>query len=122
MKKLILKTLALLFAVTLSLVGTTQAGWFGSDDKAEKAETKTESPVSVAPDANLPAGEELSLSGTIDENSRFIDEQGEIFNLADNDKGMEVKALTGQKVEIKGTVMEAEGEKTVEVTEYSIIE
>ena len=119
MKKLILSTLALLITVTLSLVGTTNAGWFGSD---EKAETTSESAASATPEGEIAAGEELSLSGTIDENSQFVDELGEIYNLANNDKGMEIKSLTGQKVEIKGTVMEAEGQKTVEVTEYNIIQ
>ena len=62
------------------------------------------------------------MSGSIDENSQFVDKKGEIFNLANNDKGMEVKSLTGKQIEIKGTVMERAGMKIVDVKEYKVLE
>jgi len=102
-------TMALLFALTVALVGTGSAGMFGSD----KAETESEQAI---------LGEQFTLSGTIDANSQFIDDQGTVFTLADNEKSLEVKSLQGQKVEIKGTVMEEAGQKTVAVTEYTILE
>lgn len=118
MKNFLFYTMAFLFAVTLSLAGTSNAGFFGSDEevkpKPEAAATATEQ--------LKPAGEPLTLSGTIDESSRFVADGGQIYNLSDTDKGLEVKTLSGQKVEIKGTVMEEAGQKTVEVKEYSIIE
>jgi hypothetical protein len=113
MKKLLMTTMALMFAVTVALVGTGSAGMFGSD----KAETES----GAATEQAIPAGEQLILSGTIDANSRFVDDRGEVFALADNEKSMEVKSLQGQKVEIKGTVMEKAGQKTVEVIEYNIL-
>ncbi|MGB3211665.1 MAG: hypothetical protein WBB19_13260 [Desulforhopalus sp.] len=107
MKKFIALAMAVLFVSTLSLVGTVNAGWFGTD--------------AVASEAAAPAGEELILSGTIDENSQLVNEQGEIFNLANNEKGMEVMSMNGMKVEIKGTVMEKDGQKVVEVIEYNVL-
>ncbi|MCP4340474.1 MAG: hypothetical protein GY799_16690 [Desulfobulbaceae bacterium] len=132
MKKSMVYTMTLLLASTLSFVGTSNAGWFGSGDKAkeksevvspavsDQAEPATEEVIAAAEQA-MPAGEQLILSGTIDENSQFVDEQGEIFTLANNDKGLEVKSMSGMKVEIKGTVMEKEGQKTVEVIDYNIL-
>jgi hypothetical protein len=113
MKKLLMTTMALMFALTVALVGTGSAGMFGSD----KAEPES----GAATEQATPAGEQLTLSGTIDANSRFVDDKGEVFALANNEKSMEVKSLQGQKVEIKGTVMEEAGQKTVEVTEYNIL-
>jgi hypothetical protein len=119
-----------LFAVTLSVAGISNASWFGSDDKAETKSESTAPAASVKSDAAspaasdevLPADKQLTLSGTIDENSQFVDKKGEIFNLANNDKGMEVKSLTGKQIEIKGTVMERAGLKIVDVKEYKILE
>jgi hypothetical protein len=109
MKKIMMTTMALVFALTVALVGTGSAGIFSSD----KAETESDQAV---------LGEQLTLSGTIDANSQFVDDQGQVFALADNEKSLEVKSLQGQKVEIKGTVMEEAGQKTVVVTEYTIQE
>jgi hypothetical protein len=145
MKKSMVYTMTLLLASTLSFVGTSNAGWFGSDKAKEKSDVvspavseqaqpateqviaasdqvkpATEEVIAAAEQA-MPAGEQLILSGTIDENSQFVDEQGEIFTLANNDKGLEVKSMSGMKVEIKGTVMEKEGQKTVEVIDYNIL-
>ncbi len=104
--------MALMF--TMALVGTANAGIFSSDkDKSDKSGAATEQA--------MPAGEQLSMSGTIDANSRFVGDNGEVFTLADNEKSMEVKALQGQKLEIKGTVMEEGGQKTVKVTDYNIV-
>lgn len=98
MKKFIIFMMAVMFVSTLSLVGMGNA--------AQQA---------------TPAGEQLVLSGMIDENSQFVDDKGEIFNLASNEKSMEVKSMNGMKVEIRGTVMEEEGKKTIEVTDYNIL-
>lgn len=130
MKTLITYMTTVLFAVTLSLAGISNASWFGSDDKAETKSESAAPAASVKPDAAspaasdkiMPADKQLTLSGTIDENSQFIDKKGEIFNLVNNDKGMEVKSLAGKQIEIKGTVMEREGLKIVEVKEYKILE
>lgn len=102
-----------LFVSTLALVGTVNAGWFQSDAVAAQQD--------AAAEQAMPAGKQLILSGMINDNSQFVDEKGDIFNLANNDKGMEVKVMNGMKVEIKGTVMEQEGEKVVEIIEYNIL-
>jgi hypothetical protein len=128
MKKLLGYMTTIVFAVTLAFMGNSSAGWFGSDDK-KKTETESSGPPAIeTPAASteaekaLPEGKLITLSGSIDESNRFVSESGEAFDLSDSERGMEVKALTGKKVEIKGTVMEEEGKKTVEVTEYNILE
>lgn len=119
MKKVLWYTIALVFAGTLALFGTSSAGIYGSDDEPE---AKSPAAPPAATEEALPAGEAVTLSGTIDENSNFVADTGDSYALSDNDKSTELKALTGKKVEIKGTVMEEEGKKSVEVTEYNILE
>jgi len=130
MKKLITYLMTVLFAVTLTLVGTSNASWFGSDDKAEAksdsgtpaASAKIDAASPAAPARVMPADKPLTLSGAIDENSQFVDKRGEIFNLVDNVKGIEAKSCIGKQIEIKGTVTGKAGTKIVEVKQYKILE
>ena len=65
----------------------------------------------------------ITVSGTINEENQLIDAQGKAFELSDStEEGLEVKALIGQKVELKGTVLDESGQKTMEVREYKILE
>ncbi|GAB6094983.1 hypothetical protein JCM14469_12350 [Desulfatiferula olefinivorans] len=65
----------------------------------------------------------ITISGTINESNQLIDLQGKAFELSDNtDEGLEVKALVGQKVELKGTVLDEEGQQIMEVLEYRLLE
>lgn len=107
MNKVMKYTLTALFVSTLTLAGT--------------AVTTLNATQQADPAVEQAAATEQVLRGTIDANSQLIDEKGEVFNLANNDKGMEVKSMSGMKVEIKGTVMEKEGQKVVEVIEYNIL-
>jgi len=130
MKKILWSTIALVFAGTIVFFSNSFAGWFGSDEEgAKEPTTQMEKPI-VPPGANVPSGateeavpaEAITLSGTIDESNNFIAENGDSYTLSENDQSMELKALSGKKVEIRGTVMEENGEKTVEVIDYSILD
>ncbi len=124
MKKILWSTIALVFAGTVVFFSNSFAGWFGSDEEKAKEPTAQMEQPAVPPAATEEAvsAEAITLSGTIDEGSNFIAENGESYTLSENDQSMELKALTGTKVEIRGTVMEENGEKTVEVIEYSILD
>jgi hypothetical protein len=64
------------------------------------------------------AGEEVILKGMVDENSMFIDEAGQAYKMAANGQAAKLMAQPGQKIEIKGTVMESDGVKTVVVEQF----
>jgi hypothetical protein len=69
----------------------------------------------------MSSGGPVTLSGTVNPNSQFIDNRGRSLNLTNTDEGLEVQSLVGQRVEIKGTVMDEGGQKSVDVQEYKII-
>lgn len=64
------------------------------------------------------AKEDVILKGTVDANNRFTDESGQTYEMAVNDQAVKLMDQPGQKIEIKGTVMEKEGVKTVVVKEF----
>ncbi len=68
------------------------------------------------------AGSQVSISGVINEDGQLVDNNGITYDIADNDEGNEVMEMVGQKVAVKGTVMETEGTKIITVTEFKLLE
>ena len=67
-------------------------------------------------------GDEVSITGTINEDGQLVDESGNAHDIADTEQGIEVMEMTGKKVSVKGTVMEEEGEKVISITSFQVIE
>ena len=68
------------------------------------------------------AGSQVSISGVINEDGQLVDDDGMAFDIADNEKGEEVMEMVGQKIAVKGTVMETEGTKIITVTDFNLLE
>jgi len=68
------------------------------------------------------AGSEVSISGVINEDGQLVDDNGMAYDLAENDEGNEVMEMVGQKVAVKGTIMETEGTKIITISSFKIIE
>ena len=68
------------------------------------------------------AGAEVSISGVISEDGQLVDNDGMTYDIADNDEGNEVMEMAGQKVAVRGTVMETEGTKIITISSFKIIE
>lgn len=68
------------------------------------------------------AGEEVIITGSLDANNQFVDENGQAYTLTENQKGAEMLALSGTKLQIKGTLLEQDGQKMVTVSDYRILE
>ena len=65
--------------------------------------------------------QEMMISGTINDANQLVDKDGQIFDVADTEAGNELVTHVGQKVQVKGTVMESEGKKEISVSAYEII-
>lgn len=64
---------------------------------------------------------ELMITGTINDASQLVDKDGQIFDVADTKEGNELVTHVGQKVQVKGTLLESEGVKQISVSAYEII-
>jgi len=67
------------------------------------------------------AEQEIMITGTINDTNQLVDKDGQAFGVADNEQGKELLTHVGEKVEVKGTVMESEGKKLIEVSSYKVI-
>ena len=72
--------------------------------------------------ATVMAGSEMSITGTVNEDGQLVDDSGMTYDIAENDEGNQIMEMVGQKVSVKGTVMEAEGTKIITVTSFKMLE
>ena len=68
------------------------------------------------------AGQEVSIIGTINDESQLVADNGMTYDINDNEMGNEVMELVGKKVSVKGTVMDAEEIKIITITAFDVIE
>ena len=76
--------------------------------------------IACAGDQQTPEAQVL-LKGTVTPDNQFIDESGEAYKLAVNEKTAELMAQPGQTFEITGTLEEQQGEKILTITDFSVV-
>lgn len=116
-----------IFALVLVVAFSGMAFAFEVKDVAKEVTKGVESEAkdvveNVAEDVTEAIDETVTISGTVSEDSRIVDINGEAFNVVDTEVGKELLGFVGKKVEVKGTVMEHEGAKMITVSSYQIIE
>jgi hypothetical protein len=67
------------------------------------------------------AEQEIMITGTIDDANQLVDKEGQIYSIADTKEGNELVTHVGKKVQVKGTVLESEGQKLIKVSAYEVI-
>ena len=69
----------------------------------------------------IAAEQEIMITGKINDTNQLVNEDGQAFGVADNEQGKELLTHVGEIVEVKGTVMESEGQKQINVSAYKVI-
>jgi hypothetical protein len=64
---------------------------------------------------------EVTITGTISEEGIVADD-GQVYEVAENDKGEELMELVNKKVQVTGTVEELEGKKVITVIGFEVTE
>ena len=67
------------------------------------------------------AEQEIMITGTINDANQLVDKDGQVFSIAVTKEGQELVTNIGQKVQVKGTVLESEGQKQISVSAYKVI-
>ena len=72
--------------------------------------------------ASAASPEEVQLTGTILKGGLLVDDQGQEYQMAKDGGAMELDAQIGQKIEVKGTVMEDnDGKKVIKINDYKVV-
>ena len=68
------------------------------------------------------ATDEIQLTGTVLKGGRLVDDQGQEYQMAKDEGNLELEAQVGQKIEVRGTVLEnSEGQKVIKINDYKVI-
>ena len=68
------------------------------------------------------ATEEIQVTGTVLKDGRLVDDQGHEYQMAKDEGDLELEGQVGQKIEVKGTVMEnSDGQKVIKINDYKVI-
>ena len=68
------------------------------------------------------AGSTITITGTVNDDYQIVADDGTVYSVKESKKGDEVVELIGKKIKATGMVEESEGEKTITITSYEIIE
>ncbi len=64
----------------------------------------------------------VTLVGTVNEDYQIVADGGQIYEVAETEKGDEVVALIGKKVKVTGTIENDEGTKVMVVESYEVLQ
>lgn len=70
----------------------------------------------------LMAEETIAITGTVNEYFQIITDDGEIYNIGENERSSELDALIGSRVEATGMLDVSSGENVILVSDYIVIE
>ena len=63
-----------------------------------------------------------TITGEVTETNEIVTDDGTAYTIASTEKGDELAAMVGEKVKVTGTVQEAEGEKIITVSNFSVVQ
>jgi hypothetical protein len=68
------------------------------------------------------AAEQITVQGQVTEENQLMDEEGNLYDIAETENGMEVMDMVGEKIQVIGTVTEDEGVKEITVESYNVLQ
>ena len=65
---------------------------------------------------------EVTITGEVNGDYQVVAENGDVYDVAEDEKGDDLVANVGKKVEVRGTLMEEDGSKIIKVAGFKVIE
>jgi len=72
--------------------------------------------------SGIAIGDSTTITGTINDNYQIVTDDGNVYDVEDNEKGAEVVDLVGKKITVTGMVNETDEMKVISITSYEVIE
>lgn len=65
---------------------------------------------------------EGTITGKVTEDFQIVTNDGELYDIIDNEKSGDLMEHIGKTVKATGTISESDGEKTITVTDFTVVE
>ena len=66
--------------------------------------------------------EDMTITGEINDASQIVTAGGDVYDVVDDEKGADLAANIGKTVEVKGTLAEQDGVKSITVIEFKVLD
>lgn len=67
------------------------------------------------------ADEMIAITGTVNSEFQIVTDEGRVYSIGDNQKGMELDRFSGSRVEVFGTFLTEDDELVIMVIDFNII-
>lgn len=68
------------------------------------------------------AGNTVTIVGTVNADYQIVDDNGTVYETADNENGDEVAQFVGRKVKVTGNLMDADGTPIISIALFEVID
>jgi len=69
----------------------------------------------------VPAMANTMLTGEVGSANDIIADDGNVYTIAETEKGDELSAMVGETVNVTGTVQEVDGEKVITIDSFTVV-
>jgi hypothetical protein len=66
--------------------------------------------------------EDMTITGELNDASQIVTASGDVYDVVDDEKGADLAANIGKTVEVKGTLAEQDGVKSITVIEFKVLD
>ncbi len=71
--------------------------------------------------AAMPVLANTTVTGEVGSSNEIIADDGNVYSIAESEKGDELASMVGETVKVTGTVQEADGEKIITVDSFTVV-
>ncbi len=72
--------------------------------------------------SSAPDPEQVQITGTVLQGGLLVDDQGQEYQMTKAEGAMDLEGHVGQKIEVKGTLMEnSAGQKVITIDDYKVV-
>lgn len=65
---------------------------------------------------------DVTITGQVNDDYQIVTDKGDVYDVAETEKGDELSANVGKTVEVQGTLMEEEGSKIITVVNFKVLD
>ena len=70
----------------------------------------------------LLAADMTNITGTVNEDGQLVEDSGQVYDIAEDEVGMQAMEHSGEKIAIEGTVQEEDGSRVIVIKSFKLLD
>ena len=68
------------------------------------------------------AADMTNITGTVNEDGQLVEDSGQVYDIAEDEVGMQAMEHSGEKIAIEGTVQEEDGSRVIVIKSFKLLD